>query len=373
MQVSQRLRCGARTPLPSASESAKARAPTVFQRRAFAPLNFQSWQTRCLGTIRSKWLPQSLMYHGAYLGPRPLLILDHTTRGQSHVAEAVKKYEPMLSQLEWDYGAVYIPLSTDCMASVKDLIHHSCLQICAVMDALDIRWTHFLAYSYGALVAARMASSEEFPHRIGTLISVDTPLVTRELVRNTEQREEIAKAEVDVNVPEGELSFAKQALLSSLEGPLPCPSEADQVLYRDYLFDSAKTFNANGLVRCDERYVSVRHLVDIRHPIQLIVPAEGALTDVGIHSECLGLRRPSVIKSCRKHSDLFSELAATEVASVLGAWVRRFEPDMFLAKRYEQAAREMEQLMATSTLSPTASASVSGREERKKKEKKKKF
>ncbi|CBH12921.1 hypothetical protein, conserved [Trypanosoma brucei gambiense DAL972] len=341
------------------------------QHASFTPFSIQPWQARCVGASRRKLLPQMLMYHGARLGPRPLIILDHSTKGEAGVAEAARKYESILSQLSWDYGAVYIPLHAQCTDSSKDLLEQSCQRICAVMDALDVRWTHFLTYSYGALVAVRMASSQEFPHRVGTLMSLDTPLVTREFLRNMEQREDIAKAERDINVPEDGLAFAKQALLSSLEGPLPCPAAEDESLYRDYLFDPNRIFGAGGLVRDESRYVPLKSLLGVRHPVQLIVPSANPLSDAAAHSEVFGHRRPAVVKCCQRHEDLFKESAAKEVAGVLGAWMRRFEPDCFISKRYEQAANEMGQLMLSTAQVSSESAGKGGGEPRKKKEKKK--
>ncbi|RNF00397.1 hypothetical protein TraAM80_07744 [Trypanosoma rangeli] len=342
-------------------------------RRAFAPLRIHPWQRGCLEASRDQLLPQTLLYHGTHLGPRPLIILDHTTKSPAEAAAAAQKYEAVLSQLSWEYGAVYIPLQVDYSETTKGLIEHTCQQVCAVMDVLDVRWTHFLTHSYGCLVAAYMAASEAFPHRIGTFISLDTPLVTRALVQNMQQREEIAKAERNVNVPEADLSFAKHSLLSSLEGPLPCPAESDTGLYNDYLFNPAGIFHADGLVRCEERYVPVKHLAEVRHPMQLVVPAGNTVADVAVHKEFFGLRRPVVLKGCQCHEELFHDEGAKELAKVLETWLQRFEPDAYLAKRYEQAAREMSQLMMSSVpASVKADGAEGGGEQRKKKKEKKK-
>nr|CCC91735.1 conserved hypothetical protein [Trypanosoma congolense IL3000] len=337
----------------------------------FKLLGIQPWQKCSLEVPHRKLVPQTVMFHGRSLGPRPLIILDHTTHDLADAVNAAEKYEPMLSELSWDYGAVYIPLQIKNADISTDLIEQSCRTVCAVMDALDVHWTHFLTYSYGALVGARMMKFRGYPHRIGTLVSLDTPLVARNILRNDEQRNDIAKAEQDVNVPERDLSFAKETLNTSLEETLPCPHSADDALYRDYLFDSSKLFSRGGLVRSDERYVSVRHLAEVRHPLQIIVPSANALSDAAAHSEVFAIRRPSVVKSCQRHGDLFTEGAAKEVANVLGTWLRRFEPDWFIAKRYEQSAEEMQKLMtrpAQSNMQP--STKIDG-EPRKKREKKK--
>ncbi|RNF09955.1 uncharacterized protein Tco025E_06894 [Trypanosoma conorhini] len=293
-------------------------------------------------------------------------------RGGAAAAAAAQKYESVLSQLSWEHGAVYVPLQVDYAATTRGVIEHNCQQVCAVLDVLDVRWTHFLTHSYGCLVAAYMAASEAFPHRIGTFISLDTPLMTRALLQNTQQREEIAKAERDVNVPAADLSFAKESLMSSLEEPLPCPAEADAGLYHDYLFNPAAVFRHGGLVRCEERYVPVKHLADVRHPMQLVVPAANAVADAAVHKEFFGLRRPVVLKGCQRHEELFQEEGAKELAKVLEAWLQRFEPDAYLAKRYEQAAKEMSQLMMSSTPATAKPEAAEGGEQRKKKKEKKK-
>lgn len=358
--------------LTHAAEKISKMSLTSGPRREFASLRIQPWQICSIERSRDQLLPQSLFYHGARLGPRPLIILDHTTRDAAEAALAAKKYETLLFQLAWVYGAVYIPLHVDLLNTAKDWLEHSCQQVCAVMDALDVRWTHFLTYSYGCLVAARLAASEEFPHRIGTFTSLDTPLVTRELLRNMEWREEIAKAENDVNVPEADLEFAKHGLLSALEEPLPCPAEADKELYNDYLFHPASIFCSNGLVRREGRYVPVKHLADIRHPMQLVVPAANALVDVAVHKEFFRLRRPVVLKGCQRHEELFLEEGAKELAGFLETWMQRFEPDVYIAKRYEQAAKEMSQMMAANQTTNLTGSTEGGEQRKKKKEKNKK-
>ncbi|ORC87790.1 uncharacterized protein TM35_000201990 [Trypanosoma theileri] len=362
------------TPAPTVNPSVKSTVLESKPHRAFLPLRIQTWQTHSLSASQKEILPQFLLYHGTHLGPRPLIILDHTTKDTEDAMKAVKKYEPLLSQLSWDYGAVYIPLQVKYDDAPQDLLNYSCQQISAVMDAIDVRWTHFLTYSYGCLVAARMAASLEYPHRIGTLTSLDTPLITRELVLNMERREEIAKAERDVNVPEADLAFAKHTLLSSLESPLPCPATvADKALYEEYLFHPASIFHADGLIRRESRYVPVKHLADMRHPMQLVVPAANSVSDAGVHKEFFGLRRPVVVKGCQKHEDLFGNESAKELAAAMDTWLHRFEPDAFIAKRYEQAAKEMAELMKSSTPGTTQTETVKGAgEPRKKKEKKKK-
>ncbi|CAJ1020939.1 hypothetical protein, conserved [Leishmania lindenbergi] len=315
-------------------------------------LTFKPWQLHAVNDAEGRSsMPTTVLYYGDQLGPRPLVILDHSIARLEQSATAVldacqeasKKYEAMLSSLAWDYGAVYVPL----LVSIGEVnvMEQSCRHVCAVLDAMDVQWSHVLAHSYGALVAARMAASTAYPHRIGSLLLLDTPLVTEQLVRNTKQREEIAKARDDVNVPHAELSFAIETLRNALETTLPYPAAADKSLYEDHLFSSASLFREKGLVRDEHRYVPVRHLAQVHHPLQLIVPIKQSITDVEIHKEFFGLRRVAAIKTAESHEDIFSAKCADEVAGVVQAWMQRFEPDVVIKRRFEKAAKEMEELM----------------------------
>lgn len=341
--------------------------------------------------------PRYVYVFGDQLGPRPLVILDQSQQqpSSSSVSDASKsaspsdheeqveicglqKYEPMLQALNWEHGVLYIPLSV----AVKhhktqkceegegkddekkkgidntlredmkddDVIGLSCEQVRMVLDMLDIRWTHYLTYSYGALVAARMASSPisrntttttntraslegRYAHRIGTVLLLDTPLITGAMLENFRRREELKAAEADVNVPHQALSAAKARLLASLEPPLPTPCRADQTLFHQYLFEPSVLFPPpssssshdhpheaggdgdspqRGLRREDRRYVPLQDLLDFSHPIDLIVPAEGAVADVPAFKEVFGVRRPSVVKSAKLSASSSSSSAAEE-------------------------------------------------------------
>lgn len=470
-------------------------------------------------------LPSSpLLYHGTRLGPRPLIILDHSVPFTAEAAElrrtalllaqartvgkegedgstttmmtdgdsgfdgaAVKrntaaalaamsgggggvsdaalrsaqKYESMLSHLRWEHGVVYIPMHVPVTSgggggtnsdnsNEESLLQVSCRQVIAVLDALSIEWAHFLTYGYGTLVAGRLAASALYPHRIGSFLSLDTPLVTAAMMRNGRLREELAAASEDVNVPAAELAFAADMLCnteeeesggdgsSGREGPLPCPASVlaqqltaataatvvgggggspsspspaatavytadlaanDTAVYGGHLFDPSAIFRRGGIERDESRYTPLRALASVQHPFQLIVPSGagaggGAVSDVSIHKEVFGIRRPAVIKTAPAHACLFgfpppppmvkpaaaaascsggeakgskkggkkdvdgavaaaapaaffADAASKEVADTVAAWLNRFEPDVVLARRYEQAAKEMTKLMGS--------------------------
>ncbi|KAG5503804.1 hypothetical protein JIQ42_07321 [Leishmania sp. Namibia] len=364
---------GVLPPAPSVDTAGRTTGPA----KAWRTMTFKSWQLRTVEDAGDRSsMPTTVLYHGDQLGPRPLVILDHSVARSEHSGttivdaylEAAKKYEAMLSSLAWDYGAVYVPLPVS--IGEVNVMEQSCRHVCAVLDALDVQWSHVLAHSYGALVAARMAASTAYPHRIGSLVLLDTPLVTEQLVRNTKQREEIAKAREDVNVPPAELSFAIESLRSALETTLPYPAAADKSLYENHLFSSDSLFREKGLVRDEHRYVPVRHLAQVHHPLQLLVPVKQPITDVEIHKEFFGLRRPAAIKSADNHEEMFSAKCADEVADVVRAWMQRFEPDVVMKRRFEKAAKEMTQLMSSNAALGEKSGGVTEKK-RDRKEKKK--
>lgn len=384
-------------PSSGVSSSSTPTAPpkptaTVKASTPFRPYRFRAWQV--LTTHSTGWsddapsvLPPVVYYHGERLGPRPLLILDHTvpppatatTAAPDHdpgAETAVTKFEAMLSQLSWSHGAVYVPLHVS--FGEPDVLDTACRSVCAVLDALDVHWTHFLTHSFGTLVAARMASSNTYPHRIGTFLSLDTPLVTRRLVENHAARRELAKAEVDVNVPAAELAFARESLLQALEDPLPCPApKADSAVYETVLFDPKAVYDRGGLVRREERYIPLDRLAGLAHPWQLIVPTSNPVSEATVHKDFFGLRRPAVVKAADNHEALFSPEAAGEVGDIVRTWMNRFEPDEVIRRRYDQVAKEMTQLMGGGTSGAGASAgagatAAAGGKSGKKKEKKKK-
>lgn len=324
----------------------------------------------------------------------------------------MRKYEPLLAQLQWEHGAIYIPLPVparvlsssnensitnttnnnnneeekDANASNEthsfNAISASCERVRMVLDMLDIRWTHFLTYSYGALVAARMAatpvssSSMLFPrsplappvaasssssttstteplvspyaHRVGTILLLDTPLVTQAFVDNFFRRQEWYLGAQDGNVPSSALQTLKQQIQTHLEGPLPTPCAADKTFYERYLFAPHFTFPTSpscflskqvegmtnehdevirqvmeeaeegekkeeeegtgklphknyGLFRRDERYIPFADFwKNFGHPMELITPAEGAVAEVEVFKKMFATsRRTAVIKSAK--------------------------------------------------------------------------
>ncbi|KPA76163.1 putative mitochondrial hypothetical protein [Leptomonas pyrrhocoris] len=364
-------------PLPS-PPTKRAGGKTGPPKTPWRTFTFKSWQLHTVEDAEARaTMPKTVLYHGEQLGPRPLIILDHSVPASQPASavtdaclEASKKFEWMASSLLWDHGVVYVPLPVS--LGEANTMEQSCRHVCAVLDALNVQWSHVLSHSYGALVAARMAASTAYPHRIGSLLLLDTPLVTGQLVRNARQREEIAQAKADVNVPPAELSFAVESLKGDAEATLPYPAAADADLYENYLFCPKDILREEGLVRDERRYVPVRHLAQIHHPLQLLVPAKEPVTDVAVHKDFFALRRPAVVKRAENHEELFSEKCAGEVADVVRAWMQRFEPDFVLKRRFEQAAKELGQLMVSATPSEKADGAGEKKPEKKKEKKKSK-
>lgn len=257
--------------------------------------------SKCRSTLFSSSFlspPASVYVFGKHIGPRPLVILDRSqpvtdvvkrndTEGEKEPV-GMRKYEPLLRQLQWEHGAIYVPLPVPSsfilsspgvdgvsleangmegdkvnaveVEATMDLIGASCERVRMVLDMFDIRWTHFLTYSYGALVAARMAASpispsstsfplcpfasESYAHRVGTILLLDTPLVTSAFVDNFHRRRELYLAALDVNIPLSDLKSAKKTICAHLEDPLPTPCVADKALYEQYLFEPSFTFPA---------------------------------------------------------------------------------------------------------------------------------
>lgn len=420
------LLCRRNVSVPSASGPSAASSSVESERpdkpsEHFKPYYFQAWQKAVLRSMEDDTsvataAPPSFVYvFGDKLGPRPLLILDQAQQPAAERPCGMEKYEPALRFLQWEHGVVYVPLNvapTPTGGEGEAVLAKSCREVCGVLDMLDVRWTHVLGYSYGALVAACMASSPlssstpssalSLPcaHRIGTILLADTPLLTAAMLQNERRRCEWRKAEADVNVPLERMEAAKTTLLQQLEPPLPTPCAADAGLYQQYLFDPVHTFppmdEAVGLYRDSSRYLPLKDLLDCGHPIDLILPAERPVAEVEVFKEVFGVRRPTVIQSARlKEGDNKEEAAALsesvlfecmrepstrdscakEMARALRGWMERHEPDKYIQRQFQQASKEMQALLNAKADSASGEGESKGRapgKEKKKKANKKK-
>lgn len=336
---------------------------------AFRVMPLHEWQRR--GSA-DKLPSHPLLFHGATLGPRPLVVLGGNVT--SDPTQSAVRFSPMLSQLQWSHGALYV--SFDFETSSSDALGKAADSVVRVLDSLGIGWTHVVGHSAGALLAAKMAF--RFPTRVGTIISLDSPLVQDKWIENQKVREELRKASEDVNVPQPLMDFTKHSLEENVEPPLTYTDPADQALFDEYLFSTKNLFGSSrGQVRDDSRYLSILQLQCLKHPLQFVTPAQGSKLDVDTHKSFFGIRRLQPIKAAASHDALFSTegTASEEVAQQLEQWIQRFEPDVMYSRRFEQAAKDMRSRMDSASAAPAAAAAEKSTQQfppGKKKEQKKK-
>jgi pimeloyl-ACP methyl ester carboxylesterase len=341
---------------------------------------------------------------GEKLGPRPLLVLNTAVRSQGDdaaVIASLAKWQPLLSALNWRYGCVSLPLVYDPTAKTAadgdSWLELQVGRVLRLMDCLSVAWTHVVGHGSGVLLAARMAHSA--PDRIGTILSMDSPLLSREWMAKEKAREELAAAALDVNIPRDLLEMFTEELTSSLEPPLGCVVEettasssgdggaicAEFKLMSEHLFDPAFLFGPpsekRGLSRSDARFMPAKAVASIRHPIMLVSPspsaggeaaaeASPAIADAGFHKDVFSIRRAQPIKAAKSHSELFSPAAAEEVAAVANQWLTRFEPDVVMQRRVEQALKDTKAKLGDSSGGPAAptAAATAGKGTSKKKD-----
>jgi hypothetical protein len=382
---------------PAAATSATGRkAPKTHV--SFRPLPLHPWQrtaATALWSLSSKAasgvkspsveLPLGVSLLGETLGPRPIVILGSAVPNMEAAAEQAETFSHMLSQAAWEHGAIHVPIIATASTATTTLLRDVSQQVVKLLDVLGVGWTHTLGHSLGALVAAKMAL--DFPTRAGTLLLVDSQIVDKQWIENSKARDEIRKAQEDINVPASMLEFRISQLREVLEVPLKAADSQDHdaAIFKDVLFSSASLFGASkGLRRNDASYLSIDELRILRHPLQLIVPASNGVCDVNTHKEFFHLRRIQPIKSAQSHQGLFAPSSGTsagvaeEVGSMIEQWVQRFEPDTIMARRYESALKDMRGKMGTTadatsnTAAPDSDGAAGGKKTSKKEKKEKK-
>lgn len=368
--------------------STPSRKSTTKPHSSFRLLPTPSWQLksaaawessrRGAGSGKMVELPRGISFHGKRLGPRPILVIGGAVPTVGAAADQAERFSHMLSQAAWEHGAIHVPIIATSATAMPTLLTEVSDQIVTLLDMLSIGWTHTLCHSLGALVAAKMSLLH--PTRAGTLLVLDSQIVEKQWIANDKARDEIAKAQNDVNVPEAMLAFRIEELRQHVE-PTITPSDVqsgDAAIFNDVLFSSSHLFGqSGGLVRHDASYLSIDELNTLRHPIQLIVPSANGVCDVPTHKDFFNLRRVQPIKSCSAHAELFAPSggsgAAEEVGAVVEQWVQRYEPDTIMLRRYEAAAKEMKQRMGTGDApsgAPAAKSAEDGGDKKKEKRKK---
>lgn len=362
-----------------ADAASKEQPPTKKSRESkphtdFRPLSLAAWQKRGAEYgSKSAALPESLLFHGNALGPRPLVVLGGSVPTLDAAAASAAKFSPMLSQAAWGHGAIYVPLLASSSTASAKLLEHSCNTVAKVLDAFGIGWTHVVGHGLGALVAAKMCFTH--PTRIGTMVVVDTPLVDKQWIANTSARLEIARAQGDVNVPASMLASAVNSLKGKREAALSSPDAADIDLFKDILFNEGHLFgSSHGVTRNDDRYLSTLELGNIKHPLQLVLPQSGGACEAETHKEFFNIRRLQLIKSAASHQELFSSTGgvAEEIGGIIEQWAQRFEPDIVMSRRYDTAAKDMRTRMQAVGAPPAETKDTKPHPPGKKKDQKKK-
>ena len=370
LRRSQARLCASVAPAAAAERSTTAAQPSVLTWEA---VKIPSWRQHA--NTRSVQPPEMFHVLGATLGPRPLLVLNTAQPPPPHPATApsgspLEKWLPSLTHLNWRYGCISIPFFFNAAAEQppRDWLDLQCEHVLSLLDTLSVRWTHCIGHGSGALVAARLASKA--PDRIGSILSMDSPLLSKSWMKNEKIREEIALAEPDVNVPTTLLEMQLEELATNCETPLECVSDSDTAeiaVVKDYLFSDGFIFrNRNesiggsfrkGYSRDDSRYLSCRDVAAIRHPFSILYPAQGVIADVTLHKDVFNIRRVQPIKSAKTHSELFAAgTAAEEVGTTVNQWLTRFEPDVVIHRRIEQGIKESKAKLDALGAPPAAAA-----------------
>lgn len=375
-------------PAPAAAAAGASSRRQSKPHSSFHPLPFHAWQRSAAAALWSSHpggarpvveLPEGVSFHGPTLGPRPIVVLGAALPSLEGAAAQAESFSHSLSQAAWEHGAIHVPIVATSATASPTLIRDVANQVVKLLDVLGVGWTHTLSHGLGALVASKMAL--DHPTRAGTLMVMDSSIVSKAWIENSKAREEIEKALDDVNVPASALDFRVEQLRAALEAPLAASDSNDVALFKDVLFSPEYLFGSSqGLKRKDASYLSIDELRILRHPLQLIVPAANGVCDVNTHKDFFNLRRVQPIKSCKSHAELFqpstgSNGAAEEVGSMIDQWVQRYEPDVMLSRRCETALKDMRARMAPAGgAAPSAAAdgdaAAGGKKKSEKKDKK---
>jgi pimeloyl-ACP methyl ester carboxylesterase len=309
-------------------------------------------------------------FYGDRLGRRPLVVLPGILSGSPTIpttATVKTVLDPFLAKANLSHGALMVPHSLttptpDPTRAVPTLdpkgqnyFTSQCDAIAAVLDYHHISWAHFLCYSSGALLAMRMALM--YPHKVGSIMLIDSPVITAKMLSNSARRAELACAQLDVNIDRDLISsLAESVTADPRDGPFPEPySKNSEVLdlagkpcvnhattLNDKLF-GAHTYSANGLHRSIDGYThDVKDLLLVRHPMWAVGPAgfAGAM-DIDCHSNELNLRRKLAVKEAPDHASLFTVPAALDaVGKAMTQWISRWEMDDIIAKKLQNAKRD---------------------------------
>lgn len=330
-------------------------------------LPFHPWQRNLPPTEQQATVASPEVYFlGATLGTCPLVVLGNAGPEATGVAD----HAAWLAHAGIRHGAVSINLPTAAafeaqLAALKadpskapadeDLSYltQQCHAVARALDLLGVGWVHVVGHSVGALVAAKMAWL--YPEKIGTITLLDTPLLTKQQVRNEERRADLIRASLDVNTPAQLLHDAKMTLRKEREPILPAPpmtsagagavTQNSIDIYARHIFPEAQLFADGGVYRDDSPFfLSAAHIEQIRVPVQLISPKANALADASLHKAKLNLRKHQVIAAAESHAAIFADGkngGAGEVGAAVAQWFDRFDMDAMMKRKWEQSIRDI--------------------------------
>jgi pimeloyl-ACP methyl ester carboxylesterase len=326
---------------------------------AWRPLAVRPWQLRRRGDESQAPLAAADLF-GDTVGPHPVLLLgpsDHPA-----FQRATSALIPTFEALGYRHGVIAPrPAETawerrpfDAVPSSLGIPHphgdarysdghiaRYCSSVAALADTLNLSWMHVVSYSFGSLVAVKLALM--YPRLVGTLTFIDTAVATEADLASHDQRNSIYAARLDINTPVAELDAAvanHQAFVAKAS-VMGAPAAEDQAVF-DSIF-GAHTYSADGSARNLGEFMTPDHLRMMRHPVMSVhpnkqnLPASSA-SALAMNRKLFNVQRVLHVKCASSHEDLFgSGDAVSELSNGLGQWLRRFDVDAQLARRVEQA------------------------------------
>eukprot|EP00756_Hemistasia_phaeocysticola_P065767 Hpha_TRINITY_DN8775_c0_g1::TRINITY_DN8775_c0_g1_i1::g.45297::m.45297 len=187
-------------------------------------------------------------------GPSPVLVLPSAAGGCASLA-------PLCRDLSHSSGCVGLDLPS--VPAGPDWMKRQAELTLQFIDTLGAPWLHVVAHSVGGLLAAYLCYVA--PARIGTVTLLDTPLVNDAALRAQEQRLQLKKASVDVNIPDETVAALKQRLSSREQTP-PCPEPRDKELWDALLLGAV----GDDLSEKEDWFLPMECLEIVQHPMLLV-------------------------------------------------------------------------------------------------------
>uniref|UniRef100_A0A7S4CH28 AB hydrolase-1 domain-containing protein n=1 Tax=Eutreptiella gymnastica TaxID=73025 RepID=A0A7S4CH28_9EUGL len=267
--------------------------------------------SRCLRQgqeVAKKWITRHLD-SGATCqvwgsGPMPLVAINGN-KGVEHL-------QKLSESLQWTSGVmVTAPPPTEAPQMPSTMSQ----SVKEILDECGIEFAHCIVHSWGAHVGLHIGY--EYTDRMGCLIVLDTPIMTRALHDNYHLSQKLQRMRRDPNLSPEELAAAESQLLP--EEPFAMDSED------------------GGLPSAMET-MELSDVFFVQHPMCIIRPESGAwITDETLqaHQEVFNVRHHHVIPGCKSHEDLLSPQFAVAVAEVVDAFVNGYDIQHDVESRLE--------------------------------------